>query len=104
MLTTRSKFLPTWGTMMANDAASNSGKANTPAQTKPSSAENQGEAVAPTQTQSVAIEKTADGQLSKLEKTVGQKVAGAVEAVLDTLTDAEQLHHKLEPEISSEPE
>ncbi len=33
-----------------------------------------------------------------------QRVEDAVEAVLDTLTDAEHLHRKLEPDISREPE
>lgn len=33
-----------------------------------------------------------------------QRVEGVVEAVLDTLTDAERLHHKLEPDISRDPE
>ena len=37
-------------------------------------------------------------------KSFPEKVAGAFSTVVDILTDAEQLHHKLEPEISREPE
>jgi hypothetical protein len=42
-------------------------------------------------------------QRSLLNK-VENKVAGAFKAVADTLTDAEQLHEKLDPGISPEPE
>jgi hypothetical protein len=37
-------------------------------------------------------------------KGVFAKIAGAAEAVLDTLTEAERLHHKMEPHVSREPE
>ena len=75
--------------------ASKTGNAETSTQTNPSAAKNQGQA---------ATETTAGNPTAKPEKTIGQKVEGAFEAVLDVLTDAEQLHHKLEPEISTEPE
>ena len=39
-----------------------------------------------------------------LLRKVENKVAGAFRAVADTLTDAEQLHEKLDPGISREPE
>ena len=39
-----------------------------------------------------------------LLKKVENKVAGAFKAVTDTLTDAEQLHEKLDPGISRESE
>ena len=31
-------------------------------------------------------------------------IVGAAKAVVDTLTDAERLHHKMEPRVSREPE
>jgi hypothetical protein len=37
-------------------------------------------------------------------KSFVQRVEGAFGAVADILTDAEQLHHRLEPGISNEPE
>ncbi|MGH6672149.1 MAG: hypothetical protein ACRECV_09285 [Xanthobacteraceae bacterium] len=37
-------------------------------------------------------------------KTLVQRIEGAFTAVADILTDAEQLHHRLEPTISNEPE
>jgi hypothetical protein len=40
---------------------------------------------------------------SLLER-VEKKIAGAFTAVADTLTDAEQLHEKLDPGVSREPE
>jgi hypothetical protein len=42
--------------------------------------------------------------IAKRPESFSHKVAGAFEAVVDTLVDAEELHHKLEPEISREPE
>ena len=35
---------------------------------------------------------------------VEQKIEGAVEAAIDILTDAERLHHKLDPGVSPIPE
>lgn len=58
----------------------------------------------PRKAKSVAKGKRAGKRIAKQPEGLLQKVAGAVEAVLDTLTDAEQLHRKLEPEISREPE
>ncbi len=37
-------------------------------------------------------------------ESLSHKIAGAVGAVVDIFTDAERLHHKLEPGISNEPE
>ncbi len=37
-------------------------------------------------------------------KRVEQKIEGAVAAVIDTLTDAERLHHKLDPGVPPIPE
>ena len=37
-------------------------------------------------------------------ETLSHKIADAVGAVVDIFTDAERLHHKLEPDISNEPE
>ena len=41
---------------------------------------------------------------SKPRKGVLAQIAGAAKAVVDTLTDAEQMHHKMEPHVSREPE
>jgi hypothetical protein len=37
-------------------------------------------------------------------ESLPHKIAGAFTAVVDILTDAERLHHKLDPGISNEPE
>lgn len=37
-------------------------------------------------------------------KGVFAQITGAAKAVVDTLADAEQLHHKMEPHVSREPE
>lgn len=37
-------------------------------------------------------------------ESLSHKIGSAVGAVIDILTDAERLHHKLEPGISNEPE
>jgi len=37
-------------------------------------------------------------------ESLPQKIAGAFTAVVDILTDAERLHHRLDPGISREPE
>ncbi len=37
-------------------------------------------------------------------KGVVAGIVGAAKAVIDTLTDAERLHHKMEPHVSREPE
>ena len=37
-------------------------------------------------------------------KSFPEKVAGAFSTVVDILTDAERLHHKLDPGVSREPE
>ena len=37
-------------------------------------------------------------------ESFSEKVAEAFTAVVDTLTDAERLHHKLDPDVSREPE
>jgi len=39
-----------------------------------------------------------------MRKGVLAQIAGAAKAVVDTLTDAEQMHHKMEPHVSREPE
>ena len=37
-------------------------------------------------------------------ESLSHKIESAVAAVVDIFTDAERLHHKLEPDISNEPE
>jgi len=55
---------------------------------------------------STGVAKKPAGQEARksLLKNIEGKIAGAVTAVFDTLVDAEQLHRKLEPEVSREPE
>jgi hypothetical protein len=38
------------------------------------------------------------------QETLSHKIAHAVGAVVDVFTDAERLHHRLDPDISNEPE
>jgi len=42
--------------------------------------------------------------IPKAPESFSQKVAGAFHAIVDTLSDAEQLHRKLDPGVSREPE
>jgi hypothetical protein len=52
-----------------------------------------------------ARKKTARKAKSKAKpKGVGGTIIADIEAVVDTLTDAERLHRKLEPHVSREPE
>lgn len=37
-------------------------------------------------------------------KTVVGRIVGAAEAVVETLSEAEQLHHKMEPRVSPDPQ
>jgi len=37
-------------------------------------------------------------------KSVVGRIVGAAEAVVETLSEAEQLHHKMEPHVPPEPE
>lgn len=53
-----------------------------------------------TATKNVASKKT----LKPSPKGLPEKIVEAFTAVLDTLTDAEQLHHKMDPGVSREPE
>ena len=47
---------------------------------------------------------SASGTKAAPPETLSHKIAGAVGAVVDIFTNAERLHHKLEPDISNEPE
>jgi hypothetical protein len=42
--------------------------------------------------------------IPKAPESFSQKVAGAFHAIVDTLSEAEQLHRKLDPGVSREPE
>jgi hypothetical protein len=60
---------------------------------------------APPPSKPVAKKKPAAQKVQKsFLRTVEDKVAGAFNAVINTLVDAEQLHHKLDPGVSPEPE
>ena len=48
--------------------------------------------------------KPAAGTINAPPESLPHKVAGVFSAVVDIFTDAERLHHKLEPDISNEPE
>jgi ribonuclease R len=84
-------------------------KVSTPTKAKPATvkpAATKPAATKPAATKPAATKKPT-GQpiaIAKRPESFSHKVAGAFEAVVDTLVDAEELHHKLEPEISREPE
>ena len=61
-------------------------------------------AVAPKKFKSVVRKARARKPISKAPKSFSQKVAGAFHAIVDTLSEAEQLHRKLDPGVSREPE
>lgn len=52
----------------------------------------------------VANKKTTVKPAAKQSESLAHKVAGAFRAVLDTLTDAERLHHRLEPDPTRDPD
>jgi hypothetical protein len=86
--------------------ASKAKKTKTPASKKRPVVKARSKVAAPTKAKSAPPKKPA-GQpiaVAKRPESFSHKVAGAFEAVVDTLVDAERLHHKLEPEISREPE
>ena len=75
------------------------------AKRKPFVATNRRKVAARKPSKPVASKKPAGKTAQKsLLKNIEEKVANAVSAVFDTLADAEQLHRKLEPEVSREPE
>ena len=60
-------------------------------------------AATPVSKQPIVAQQPAPPPKSFVQK-VEQKIEGAVAAAIDILTDAERLHHKLEPGISQTPE
>jgi hypothetical protein len=60
-------------------------------------------AAPPATSQPAASQQTAKPRRSFVRR-IEEKVEGAFEAVFDTLTDAERLHHKLEPDITPDQE
>jgi hypothetical protein len=42
--------------------------------------------------------------IPKASESISQRVAAAFNTIVDTLSDAEQLHRKLDPGVSREPE
>jgi hypothetical protein len=106
---------------VASKARKTKSKTKTSASKKRSAVKARGKVSPPTKAKTVAAKtaatKPAAAKPAATKKPAGQpiaiakrpesfshKVAGAFEAVVDTLVDAEELHHKLEPEISREPE
>ncbi len=61
-------------------------------------------AVAPKKSKSVVRKARARKPIPKASESLSQRVAVAFHTVLDTLSDAEQLHRKLDPGVSREPE
>ena len=57
----------------------------------------------PAAAQPVAGQQTAKPRRSFVRR-IEEKVEGAFQAVFDTLTDAERLHHKLEPDVTPDQE
>jgi hypothetical protein len=60
-------------------------------------------AVAPKESKS-AREARVGKPIPKAPESFSQKVAAAFHTIVDTLSDAEQLHRKLDPGVSREPE
>ena len=60
--------------------------------------------VAPKKFKSVVRKARVMKPIPKAPESFSQKVAGAFHAIVDTLSDAEQLHRKLDPGVSREPE
>lgn len=59
---------------------------------------------APKKAKAAAKQQPAAKPAAQPRRSIVQRIEGAVSAVFDTLTDAERLHHKLDPGISPEPE
>jgi hypothetical protein len=60
-------------------------------------------AVAPKKSKSVVRKARARKPIAKASESLSQRVAVAFHTILDTLSDAEQLHRKLDPGVSREP-
>jgi hypothetical protein len=69
-------------------------KATAPKKATPKKAKS----VAPKKAKPVATEKSTGQSVVKRQESFSHKVAGAFEAVVDTLVDAEQLHRRLDPD------
>ena len=62
-------------------------------------------AVAPKKRSKSAVRKVrARKPIPKASESLSQRVAAAFHTIVDTLSDAEQLHRKLDPGVSREPE
>src|ERR1700746_816983 len=96
-----------WGSTMAKKTrkrtvsittkkASSSSKKGTMAKTRRN-------AVAPRKSKS-ARKARVGKPIPKAAESISQKVAAAFHTIVDTLSDAEQLHRKLDPGVSREPE
>ena len=72
---------------------------------KPAIAKKKRKAAAKKTSKAAARKKAAKPTKAKPQrKGVVAGIVGAAKAVVDTLTDAERLHHKMEPHVSREPE
>jgi hypothetical protein len=86
-------------------AASGTRKTKTSAHRKRAATKPRRKAAPPKQAKSAARKNTAKpaGRPSaKPPETLAHKIAGAFKAVVDTLADAEQLHHRLDPDASQD--
>lgn len=61
-------------------------------------------AVAPKKSKSVVRKVRAKKPIPKASESLSQRVAAAFHTIVETLSDAEQLHRKLDPGVSREPE
>ena len=61
-------------------------------------------AAAPKKSKSVVRKVRARKPIPKATESLSQRVAAAFRTIVDTLSDAEQLHSKLDPGVSREPE
>jgi hypothetical protein len=67
-------------------------------------AKNRRKTVAPKKSKSVVRKARARRPIPKASENLSQRVAAAFHTIVDTLSDAEQLHRKLDPGVSREPE
>lgn len=60
--------------------------------------------IAPKNAEAVATKKPAGQPVVKQRESFTHKIAGAFEAAVDTLVDAEELHHRLDPDPTRDPD
>lgn len=89
----------------ARKAASKARKVKASARPKRSAVKTRGKSATPKKVKVAAKRKPIRKRVARKQpESFSHKVADVFKTVVDTLVDAEQLHHKLDPEVSREPE